>query len=288
MTNEPVQTTPTGEGGPEIPAQDRPALPVGGEGPGDTLPIVRSRYQPGRVLPAYLHQHRVSHSFHQSMIGLVVHDAIHERRLLAPLTVHCSGPNSIPESRNLAVKHFLDGTEAEWLWFVDTDMGFKPDTVDQLVGVAGLDKDRVVVGGLCFAALNVGPDGYGGFMVRPVPTIFTRATDKDGQVGFANLHRYPPNTLMRVDGTGAACLLIHRTVLEDIRWMHGDRWFDMTAYEDGRTVSEDLSFCWRVHTVNRAVHVHTGIRTTHHKDIWVGEDLYTMPASEPVLRRADG
>lgn len=279
MPDQPVSKTSGGETGAEIPAPP-------GEGlPGAARP--HSEYVAGAVLPAYLHGHRVSHSWHESMERLMIWDELNERRLQAPYRVHVSGPNGMVEGRNMAVKQFLDESVAEWLWFIDTDMGFAPDVVDRLVEAASVEQHRLVVGALCFAMKNVGSDGYGGYNVRPLPTIFTLARDRDGTIGFLGLHCYPPNTVLRVAGTGTGCLLIHRHVLEEIRAKFGDHWFDLVQYENGTTISEDLSFCWRLGHANRNVFVHTGVQTTHHKDIWVGEGMYEMPDEEPY-RRVNG
>lgn len=232
---------------------------------------------------AYLHGSRVSHSWHSSMMALVAYDktvGANSIRAL-PFAVSCSGPNSIPEGRNLAVKHFLDSTEAEWLFFVDTDMGFRPESLDQLL-VAADPVERPVLGGLCFAMKHMGPDGRGGFRVMPVPTLFEWAAHPDQGIGFANRFIYPPETLVQVAGTGAAFLLIHRSVLVAIRQGFGDRWFDLRSYQDGTSVSEDLSFCWRVNESGARVFVHTGVKVTHHKEVWLGEDAYPMPDVEPM------
>src|SRR5690606_31048939 len=92
-----------------------------------------------------------------------------------------------------------------------------------------------------------------------------------------NRWEYPKDTLVQVAGTGAACLLIHRSVLDKMRANHGDHWFDRVRYDDGQAISEDLSFCARLMQQGAKVFVHTGIKTTHHKQLWVGEDDYVPP-----------
>lgn len=236
----------------------------------------------GMVQIAYLHTAHVSHSWHQSMSRLMMWDALHDGRVIGagpPIAVSC-GADGLVESRNLATEQWLDNTPHEWLMFVDTDMGFRPDSIDRLVEAADPD-DRPVVGGLCFALKNIGADGYGGFRVAPLPTLFMPARDKDGQIGFIGRHTYQPDTLTQVAGTGAAFLLIHRSVAAAIREKFGPTWWDRVAYRNAQPVSEDLSFCWRVGAVGKPVFVHTGVRTTHHKQIWVGESDYTMPEAEP-------
>lgn len=242
----------------------------------------------GTVQIAYLHSSRVSHSFHQSLMNTIAYDKSLGSNLIdnMPFAVYCSGPNSLVEGRNMAVKHFLDTTDAEWLFFVDTDMGFKPDALEQLWFAADRDL-RPIVGGLCFMMKQMGGDGQGGYRVLPVPTLFMLAKNPDQGVGFANRFIYPPETLVQVAGTGAAFLLIHRSVLTQIQDKHGDRWFDFVHYGDGAQVSEDLSFCWRAAEVGAPVFVHTGVKITHHKEVWLGEDAYHMPVSEPMQAMMD-
>lgn len=233
----------------------------------------------GRVQIAYLHAHNVSHSWHQSMEALVAYDAGNHGRIVGtagPIRVRADA-GALPESRNLAVTKWLDETPHEWLWFVDTDMGFAPDTVDRLVEAADPVK-RPVVGALCFALREVAHDGMGGCRVVPQPTLFGLGKDPNGQVGFAPRWEYPHDSLVQVAGTGAACLLIHRGAAEKLRAEHGDRWFDRSRYGDGRAVSEDLSFCSRLAQAGIPLYVHTGVKTTHHKMLWVGEADYAPPS----------
>jgi len=233
----------------------------------------------GLVQMAYLHPHTVSHSWHQSVMQMVAYDMLHNERIMrtgGPFMTSC-GTGALVESRNLVMTRWLDDTPHEWLWWIDTDMGFAPDTVDRLLAAAD-PAERPVVGGLCFGAREVRQDGMGGRRVMPAPTIYNPATDTRGQVGFATRWHYPDNTLVQVAGTGAACLLIHRSAAQAVRDKHGDAWFDPVRYPDGRWVSEDLSFCWRLSTLRIPVFVHTGVKTTHHKMVWIGEEDYTPPA----------
>jgi len=235
----------------------------------------------GLVQMAYLHPHEVSHSWHESVMRLVMYDQLNEGRIIGtggPFMISC-GSGSLVESRNLVMTRWLDETPHEWLWFVDTDMGFDPDTVDRLLQAAD-PVERPVVGALCFAARETHFDGMGGRRITAVPTIYNPAHDPDGNVGFATRWEYPENTVIQVAGTGAACLLIHRSAAEKIRAEHGDTWFDRVRYGDGRWVSEDLSFCWRLSTLQLPVFVHTGVKTTHHKQMWLSEADYRPPVQD--------
>jgi len=242
----------------------------------------------GTVQVAYMHGTRVSHSWHNSMMNLVGYDKSIGLNVITtmPFGVACSGPNSLVEGRNMAVAHFLDKTHTEWLFFVDTDMGFTPDSMERLL-VAADPVERPVVGGLCFAMKHIKSDRQGGFRVLPVPTLFMFAENEGQGLGFANRFIYPPDSMVQVAGTGAAFLLIHRSVLEAIRAEMGDIWFNFVQYGDGAQVSEDLSFCWRLNAMGFPVFVHTGVKITHHKELWLSEEDYRMPEREPMQRVMD-
>jgi hypothetical protein len=251
---------------------------VAGEAPGGSyVPTEAS------VALGYLHSSRVSHSWHSSLMNTLAYDKSLGLNLIGsiPFAVSCSGPNSLVEGRNMVVSNFLDKTEAEWLFFVDTDMGFEADALERLV-LAADPVTRPVVGGLCFAMKHMGVDGRGGFRVMPVPTLFMFAKNPKQGIGFANRFIYPTDTMLQVAGTGAAFLLIHRSVLEEMRQIHGNAWFDFVQYGDGTQVSEDLSFCWRLADMQVPLYVHTGIKVTHHKELWLSEDDYSQPSREPM------
>lgn len=257
---------------------DRPE--VAGEAPGGT--------GDGVVQIAYLHGSRVSHSFHISLMNTIAYDKSVGLNVVnaMPFAVSCSGPQSIVEGRNLAVANLLDKTEHEWLMFIDSDMGFQADAVERLLFAAD-PATRPVVGGLCFALKHMGSDGKGGFNVQPVPTLFMWGRTPGQGFGFATRFRYPPEAMVQVAGTGAAFLLIHRSVLEGMRVTFGDKWFDLISYEDDTSVSEDLSFCHRLGRMQIPVFVHTGVKITHHKEVWLDEGAYRMPDHEPMRRHMD-
>jgi hypothetical protein len=92
---------------------------------------------------------------------------------------------------------------------------------------------------------------------------------------------YPINALTQCAATGAACILIHRSVLENIRDEHGPVWFNRIAGADGKLLGEDVSFCVRAGAMDVPVHIHTGVRTTHLKNEWLGEDDFWQHSAVP-------
>lgn len=233
------------------------------------------------VTIAYVHSNEVAHSWHMSLFELVAWDMAHEARVLRGGWLAMRyGTDGLPAARNDAVEQFLETKDSEWLLWVDTDMGFAPDTVDRLMAVAD-PVERPIVGALCFAQRELTSDSMGGYRCAPRPTIFDWV-EKDGQQGFQGRTVYPINGLVRCAGTGSACILIHRSVFERIRNEHGPIWYKRAVNRTtGQLVGEDLSFCMRAVAAGVPIYVHTGVRTTHLKNVWLQEQDYWTHAAPP-------
>lgn len=238
----------------------------------------------GIVQIAYLHPEHVSHSWHDSMRRMHAYDAATGRPRIAekPLNIRCGSGRLVP-SRNFATTLFLDKTDHEWLLFVDTDMGFEDDAAHRLLDVAD-PATRPVVGALCFALMESQYDHMGGHRFTIVPTMYKIGTTiETGQPSFCYYGDYVEAAVTPVAATGAAFLLIHRSVLEQLRAVHGDRWWDQFYDGDNTMVGEDIAFCARLGGAGVPVHVHTGVKTTHHKEIWLAElDYMRQSEHRPV------
>lgn len=185
-----------------------------------------------------------------------------------------SGTDGLVAARNSVVRAFLDGP-ADWLLWVDSDMGFDEDAPYRLLQVAD-PVERPIVGGLCFVNREYAHDGMMGFRTRPVPTLYDWREDTDGVPKFLSNPMYPVNALVRTAATGSAFVLIHRSVFERMaQTAEGDpkfgEWYDRIRGHDGKHLGEDVSFCARAGLLDIPVFVYTGVRTTHFKNIWLGE-----------------
>jgi hypothetical protein len=233
----------------------------------------------GAVALAYVHSNDVAYSWHHSLVELMGWDFANHGRVVRGgfVAIRC-GTDGLVESRNKAVAIFLHEKQAEWLFWLDTDMGFAADTLDRLLAVAD-PVERPIVGGLCFSQREHTSDNMGGWRCTATPTVFNWAhvtgEAGDEQMGFAVRWEYPDNTAIRVAGTGSACILIHRSVFERIEEKFGPIWYDRVPNPStGQVVSEDLAFCMRAGALDIPVHVHTGVKTTHQKALWLAEDDY--------------
>lgn len=237
------------------------------------------------VTVAYVHPNEITHSWQQSLLGLLQHDLSNHARVARGgwLAVRCYGSDGIAGARETAVAQFLAEKDADWLFWIDTDMGFAPDTVDRLLEVAD-PVERPIVGALCFAQKQHGPDGLGGWHTSLVPTIYDWTTVESGESGFLSRADYPVNTLVRCAGTGSACILIHRSVLERMVEQFKTCYTRVpNPTAGGRLLGEDLSFCMRAGAMSLPVFVHTGVRTTHFKPSWLSEqDFWRRVRPEPA------
>lgn len=254
----------------------------------------------GSVVVGFLDDGQWSACFGLSYRDMCLYDQLGNRRIVREngreLRQLC-GTGGISEGRNEVARSFLDQTDGEWLWFIDCDMGFAPDTVDRLVKAAD-QYQRPVMGGLCFANKRQGRSEIWAERFAVIPTCYAWVELED-QVGFVPIPDYGRDQVIQVGGTGAACLLIHRRVLEKMRAKHGDAWFDPITHPTGlkggrRVFSEDLSFCVRVQGLDIPVHVDTKVKTCHEKGgVYLDEDLYDRQMTmfrleqEPDLLRRD-
>lgn len=237
------------------------------------------------VALAYVCGDTVIYSWMRSVLALLDHDTASHGRIAAGghIAIRC-GSGDLVAARNQAVASFLRYDRADWLFMVDTDMGFRPDTVERLLEAAD-PETAPVVGALCFAQREEAPDQLGGYRCLAAPTVmdWVEGEGPGFEYGWRVRWDYEADTLARVDGTGAACILIHRSVFERIEAAYGPVWYDrIPNTSTGTLIGEDLSFCLRARELGIPMFVHTGIPTTHFKHLWLGEAEYR----EQALRRS--
>ena len=181
------------------------------------------------------------------------------------------GLGLLAKSRNIQVKNFLDGTTDDWLFIVDSDEYISQDGFDKLVNSA--DKDVYpFVSGLYFTGTVPEPG-----KLEPVPLIFV---NHGGELGVQPFYDYPKNSLVEIYAAGTGAMMIHRSVLEEVRKGYSKHfgedwaWFQDGPIGDNKWLSEDLTFCERVQSLKIPMVAHTGAVFAHHKRIWVVESNY--------------
>jgi len=233
-----------------------------------------------KVQIAYIHGENVSHSFHHSLLRLsnnpMTSDLYTDTHVSAQ-----SDPMSMPEARNVLMSYFLDQTDATHIWWIDTDMGFAPDTVSNL-----LDAEKDVIGAVCKGMMKLDKDGYGGYVTKEYITAYdlsqyTLEADENNEqtdiIAFTLKEDLDLSGALpqQVAGTGTACLLVSRRAAATVRNFYGSCWFERIAMPTGKRnvkphiISEDLSFCYRLATVGIPIFIHPKVRTTHAKTVWL-------------------
>ncbi len=235
------------------------------------------------VLIGTLNTGDLTDSYHASIRALQERHYDHDSIRIYGHSLVNPGP-FVADGRNRLARELLD-SDAEWLWMVDADMGFNPDTLQRLHDAAH-PTERPVVGALCFMWRRIGSRDHRSLELEASPTLWTyrRWEDDDGteRASWANWPDYPPDRLVKVDATGGACLLIHRTVLERLKAERGEQWFTRVHAHD-TSYGEDMSFCLQCKAAGIPVHVHTGIGTSHKKQVHVDEDLFRRRRPPPTV-----
>lgn len=236
------------------------------------------------VYVAIMHSAEVSSSHYQSMIATLLYEGANHRRLQTDdegrggrVNTRYTAANSLNKARNDLVSHYLKNSDCPWLWLIDSDMSWQPEILTLMLTVAD-EVERPVVGALCFGFKAHTLDHLHAPNIQYYPVLYGAR----GDGGYAHLSDFPRNSLIKVHGTGAACLVIHRSVIERIHERWGPHWFSpwpLSISEDGTTVEdyfgEDLSFMKRLHELEVPIHVHTGIQAAHHKSVWIQDDVFT-------------
>ena len=230
-----------------------------------------AKTRPATVAVGYCSGHEtMTTEFVASYMRLAQRDARGPQRIVAEHS-QVVGGTSIPDARCNIVRAFLAGPYADYLWFVDSDATFAPDILEHLLAVAD-PVERPIVGGLAFRT-SYGPADD--VLVRPIEVEPMVYIQHEGS--YHPIRKYPIDRAFQVDGLPTHCLLIHRSVLEDPRWMedgHHQPWFRMDVREKGGGLSEDLYFCREAKRMGYPIWVNAKAKTGHVKWMVVDEAMY--------------
>jgi hypothetical protein len=205
-----------------------------------------------RVALAYCHGETVRPAFMRSVIHAIVED---KGRLIHGYIT--SEGLYVPRGRNEIVGEFLLKSGCEWLWFLDTDVEFRANTLKLLMDATEDGEKKIV------AAPYWNVDGETG---SPYCTWMDVV---DGSLlPYAEI---PEEETIELMACGMGCTLIHRDVFVDVArnykedpWM----WFshDLITTEHGNLrLGEDVSFCLRAAVAGHTTWGVTGVEIDHLK-----------------------
>ncbi len=239
------------------------------------------KHIPGVVL-AYIHPGQVSGYFTESMLVTYLADVsaadrgVRPRRLVNILQEWSSA--NVSAARNTVTSRFLDlrtpdgATVGDWLLWIDSDMQWEPDAIEYMMQTAD-PVSRPIVGGLCFGMATD----------RLVPTIYQFAQHPTDGLVTVRVEKYPTDSVIQCAATGAAFLLIHRSVLErmrDAKFNAAFPFFQEVQLGD-KPVGEDIAFCLRAGQLGIPIHVDTRAKIGHHKSALLTEAKF-LAQPEPV------
>lgn len=228
----------------------------------------------GSMAIGFIHPGEVSGKFASSLATTILNDR--ENGFINNVIDVQSSPR-IAEGRSAVVDSFLEGTDAEWLLMIDSDMAWEFEAVNILREHANAEECPII-GGLCFGG-GRSVDNYG----KPTifPTIY-QLIQENNSYATKIVYDYPRNQLVKVGATGAAFLMVNRKVFVRManhlnKMPDGSHnpypWF-AEIVSHGRAVGEDITFCMRAQSLGFPVHVHTGAKVRHRKSTFLDEDLY--------------
>jgi hypothetical protein len=203
------------------------------------------------VAVGYLYGEHVAAGFANSLAAMLWAQA--RGGAVVDVFPEASGVN-VAHGRNNLCRALLESPH-QWLLMLDADMTFSADLPQRLLEHADPDT-APIVGALCFGV----DDG------TLFPTLYD-FTEDDGAIRTVRYNDYPRDTMFRVGATGAACLLIHRSVIEAIEAQGFDAvwpWFQESAIQ-GQRFGEDMTFCLRAAAVGAPIHVNTAVSIGHQK-----------------------
>lgn len=154
-------------------------------------------------------------------------------------------------ARNTAAWKMISDTKADYLMFLDSDNIAPPDVISRLLA----HKKDVVCGLYPLKDRPFLPVMY---------KYWKRKEQNNGKALYHNIMEYERGALLKVDGAGTGCMMIHRRVFEKIP----PPWFSFT---EGGT--EDMFFCRKLEE--------------HGFDLWVDTSLEVGHARSAVVTMGD-
>lgn len=169
--------------------------------------------------------------------------AIHYRSMQLPPSsdIHFLSGMPFDHARNTACDSALK-LGFQWLFFLDDDVLIPPDTIPKLVS-----RGKDIISGLYYR--RVPP-------IMPVALIDTRP--KPTFIGSFNA-----GDVFEVDLVGAGCLLIHRRVLESMKWPWFEWRLDRFDLPEDKKCSEDFAFCRDAKAKGHKIWLDTSVQCQH-------------------------
>ena len=152
---------------------------------------------------------------------------------------------------------------ADFIFFIDSDMKFSPDTLLRLMEDA-VENDLDMVSGLCFRrSFPTSPT-----MAKTMEYDFNTET-KESKINVPSYTDYPKDQLFEVACSGLACTLIRMDAICEV--IKNEK---MSPFQPLFGLSEDYSFCIRMKAAKKKMWVDSRIKIGHIGQFVYGEELF--------------
>jgi uncharacterized protein YwbE len=177
--------------------------------------------------------------------------------------------NQIGRQRQVLWDYWADNMKTDWLLWVDSDIVLNVDVMQKLWQTA--DKHhRPVVSGVYFISKE-----NEGALMKPYPVLFNDVSEFQIQY----VHPLPDNEVIKCDSAGFGLVLMHKSVVEQMRTAHPNQSMFMetaATNNDDHFVGEDIIFFRKMKAAGIPLHAHTGARVKHMKRFSLDVDYYNM------------
>jgi len=178
--------------------------------------------------------------------------------------------NQIGRQRQTAFDTWHKQTDIEWILWVDSDIVITNDAIKKLWDMADA-KERPAVTGTYFISKQNEQA-----LMEPYPCLFiAHPTDK---YSMSYVHPLESNAMVKVDYSGYGFFLMHRSVADKMRKVHGDKPFFMESSTgtDQQFISEDIQFFMLMKEAGVPLYAHTGATVKHMKRFSYDYDYYKL------------
>lgn len=162
------------------------------------------------------------------------------------------------DSRNKLASMAVE-MEADYIFWLDSDMVFTPDTLERMMAVLDEHKEIDILSGLYFRR------------AQPfTPVLFSKLEENaEGTVDFAD-YKSVPEGLFEIAGCGFGCVLMRTECLLDIAAKEGGGvWFTPI-----KNAGEDCSFCLRARNEGYKIYCDSDISLGHMAYAPVTKEFY--------------
>ncbi|MAG18132.1 MAG: hypothetical protein CL944_01520 [Candidatus Diapherotrites archaeon] len=149
---------------------------------------------------------------------------------------------SMDVSRNKCVEKFFE-TDADWLFFLDTDTFMEPNTIELL-----LNHGKKIIGGI--------------YTSRHEPYLPIAYKKVDGKLTPIT---EIPNKIFQVDALATGCLLIHKSVFEKMKKPYFE--YEKDANKERILKSEDVFFCEKAKKEGFEIFADPSIKVWHYGSV---------------------